>query len=305
MTSALQVGLVVNPVKLHASRAIERVRAACAEAGWPEPMVRTTTLLEPGAAQARALCAAGASLVIAAGGDGTVREVATALAGGVVPLAVLPLGTGNLLARNLGLRPGQLGPNITIALHGVDGQIDVGRVTVTQELGVSEHIFLVMAGIGLDARVVGSTRAYLKRRLGWIAYGEAAARHLFARSGPISVTIDGAGEQHHIVQSVLVGNCPRIPGGLRFFPAARYDDGVLDVVIVAPRTPLGWIPIAGQVLTGRGRSGKGLQYHPARTISLRPLVPAAMQLDGDVLPNVQAALIRIDHHALQIRLPHR
>ena len=301
MTDPGGVALIVNPVKSRASEAVARVCAACLQQGRQAPMVLETTPAAPGADQARAALAAGVTAVIAAGGDGTVREVASVLAGTGTPLGILPLGTGNLLARNLGLRPGDLALHVSIALEGKDRAIDVARADLRQAGGESSHIFLVMAGLGLDARVVDATRDRLKRRLGWLAYGEASLRHLLHCSQRVTVQVDDQPEETRNVQTVLIGNCGLVPGGVRVFPQARPDNGVLEVVIAAPLTPLGWLPIAGSVLSGNRLGVATLQHRTAQVIEVRPASPTRMQLDGDVFPGVERARIHIEAGALRVR----
>ena len=142
--------LVVNTARV---RDVRRLRLACEQAakarGWREPLVLTTTPADGGSGMARRALEVGAALVIAAGGDGTVRACAEVVAGTGVPLAIIPAGSANLTATALGL-PVRADAALSVAFGGRDRRID---------LAVADGMtFAAMAGIGLDAAVVGATR---------------------------------------------------------------------------------------------------------------------------------------------------
>ena len=165
----------------------------------------------------------GADVVLAGGGDGTVRVVAEVLAGTDTAMGVIPLGTANLLARNVHLEVNDLPGNVQAALFGDQRFIDTARLTLENSLtGESaQHTFLVIAGIGMDAEVVSDTLDGLKRAVGWLAYTEAGARHLLGRRKKVSIALDGQPEQARKIRSVLFANCGLIPGGNRLHPAGH------------------------------------------------------------------------------------
>jgi diacylglycerol kinase family enzyme len=218
------------------------VSATLAEHGWDEPLWLETTPGEPGQAQARAAAEAGADVVIAAGGDGTVTACATGLAGSGVPLAIIPAGTGNLLARNLAL-PMDRQEALRVALEGTDRQIDVGLAN-----GVP---FLAMAGLGLDADMLGSTSEAAKRRFGYAAYVVSVFRHLRDRPIRAIVTAGQDPPEQLRTSGIIVGNVGWLQGGLPLFPGAEPDDGVLDAVVLPPRGWAGWLSFALHVLLRR------------------------------------------------------
>src|SRR5690606_12427062 len=190
-----------------------------------------TTVDDPGYAMTRKALAENADLVIAAGGDGTVRAVSSELAGTGVPLGVVPVGTGNLLARNLGI-PLVTATAIRVALGGGGVRIDVVRVFGD---GLPTERFVVMAGLGLDAAVVGEATANLKARLGWPAYLVSLARNLSFPAVRVDISVDGRRPVRHLARMVVVGNVGTLHAGLPLLPDAKPDDGRLDVVVVAPR----------------------------------------------------------------------
>lgn len=300
---AQRVALILNPVKLRAPAARLRVEELCARAGWEPPLVLETSVADPGAGQARRALADGADVVIAAGGDGTVRAVAGALAHSERPLGLIPLGTGNLLARNLGLKPADLAENARAALFGGERRIDVVRVRLgSPGLPAAGEACLVMGGIGLDARVVAATRDELKRKVGWLAYSEAGMRHLMGRRQRVSISLDGGVPQSRKVRSVLFANCGKLPGGIEFIPDSYLDDGYLDVVVISPRSVLGWIWMAAKVVLRQRRPIPVINYYRARTVEVTASEPTDTQLDGDLSGLVTSLSAAVDPGALLVRV---
>ena len=251
------VAFVVNRTLLRDPRRfLLRCRAAATDRGW-DPWFGPAGLGQDSLALTRRAVAAGASLVFAAGGDGTVRACAEALAGTGVPLAIVPLGTANLTARALGV-PSQGGRAVEAGFGGRDHAIDLGHLTLVE--GAGGTWFAAMAGIGLDAAVVAGAGERLKRRLGWAAYAAAGVRRLALPPREFTIRPDGAEPLHRRARSVVVANAGLLPGGFTLLPAARLDDGLLDVGILAPIGRLGLDP-AGRTRAGPGRapgSGAGM-----------------------------------------------
>ena len=202
--------VIVNPSKPAVTADFRRRLArALRSAGYRGPVWLDTTVAEPGATQARLAVASGARLVIAVGGDGTVRAVAAGLAGTDVELGVVPLGTANLAARNLGLPVGDLDALIDIAVFFSARPTDLAWVRTTPcpnpETGPpappggwarptlgSEHACLVVAGIGFDAALVAVTSPALKARIKWGAYALAALENLRTPRMELSLGLVGA-----------------------------------------------------------------------------------------------------------------
>lgn len=302
-----RVALILNPVKLSAPLAREQVEQACSDAGWDPPLVLETTVAEPGGAQARRALEEGYDVVIAAGGDGTVRAVAGILAHSDAALGLLPLGTGNLLARNLGIAVNDVPRSVRQALHGSGRRIDMGRVELRNErTGVSgEHTFLVMGGVGLDAVVVAATRDTLKRKFGWLAYSEAGVRSLPGKRQRMSISIDGGPAQSRKVHSVLFANCARLPGGITFIPDAAIDDGYLDVVVTSPRSILGWLWVAAKIVFRHPGPIPVITYHRVHQVDVRVSEATGTQLDGDTSGDVTSLSVRVVPGALMVRVPGR
>ncbi len=178
-TQAKTAAVIYNPVKVKLTTLKATVRAAEANAGWNKTLWFETSVLDPGGEVAKRALAQGADVVMAAGGDGTVRAVAESLRGTGVPIGLLPSGTGNLLARNLSVALDDLGHAVETAFTGTPRAIDVGIVQAERADGSrTTHTFLAVAGLGLDAQMAANTNAMLKARVGWLAYVEGIARAL-------------------------------------------------------------------------------------------------------------------------------
>ena len=287
------------------SRFRRRCREAAAATGW-EPSFLETTLGDPGPGQARSAVAAGARMVVAAGGDGTVRACAHALAGTQVPLAIVPLGTANLAARALGVPPGT-GGALATAFGGHERRIDLAAARLAGAAGRADAArtltFAAMAGIGLDAEVVAATPRLLKRRAGWLAYAAAGAAHLPGRGEWFTVRLDDGEPLARRARCVVVGNAGLLPGGFALLPRARLDDGVLDVGILAPVGPAGWVRVARHVVTGGGRDGPQLETHRARRIEILAETPLPREVDGEVIAPGRSLTVTLLRRSLTVRVP--
>lgn len=284
--------VVVNPVARHAREAQDLVCAEAQRLGWPAPLVLPTTVSDPGRGQAREACRRGADLVVVVGGDGTVRQVAHELAGTPVALAVIPLGTANLFARNLRLAPRPLAASVQVALHGPRARVDVGSAELTTRQGLREESFLVLAGIGHDALTVHRVPPVLKRRVGWLAYlGPAALTMLHRPTGMLLRRDDEAARQVE-AWSVLVVNCGRLPGGLRITRDSLVDDGIFENLVVTASTARHWAGIAAKGIFDLRGAVAGLRQRPMARLVVEPRHRQPVQLDGDVIQGVSR--LRVD-----------
>ncbi len=297
--------VVANPTKIRDIEGeISWLEERSVELGWARPVWLETTPDDTGFGQGRVALRAGAHAVLAYGGDGTVRAVATALIGTQVPLGLLPAGTGNLLARNLAVPFADLDAALSVALAGIDRAIDVGRVEVDvsgEDQQPRAETFLVMAGLGFDAEVMASVEHRLKERVGWWAYVVAGARNLRGRQTKVLLSLDGEEPVRRRLRSVIVGNCGELTGGVRLMPEAKIDDGWLDVVVVAPRGVVGWFAVTGAVLTKSRWGHPVVEHFRCRRITVTAEKPLHVQLDGD--PAGQARVLRaeVEPGALVVR----
>ncbi len=292
--------VVVNPVRVKDPLQLRiQITAVCLELGWQPPLWLQTTIDDPGKGQTAAALAAGADVVLACGGDGTVRHVAHVLAGSGTPMGLLPAGTANLLARNLAIARRDPVQATRTALSGKTRAIDVGWVLIDDH--AEEHVFLVMAGMGFDAAIMSGAPHELKARLGSLAYVVSGARALKGLRADITLAVDGRIELPQRVRAVIVGNCGRLLGGLVLMPAARVDDGLLDVVTIGPRGIIGWLAVTARVLARRREGHRIVQHWQGRNLIISSDTAQQAQLDGDPVGEAHGMRLRVDPGALLVR----
>lgn len=292
--------VVVNPVGVKDATSLRiQITAVCVELGWQPPLWLQTTIDDPGKGQTAAALAAGADVVLACGGDGTVRHVAHVLAGSGTPMGLLPTGTANLLARNLAITRRDLVQATRTALSGKTRAIDVGWVLIDDR--AEEHVFLVMAGMGFDAAIMTGAGHELKARLGSLAYVVSGARALRGLRADITLAVDGRIELPRRVRAVIVGNCGRLLGGLVLMPAARVDDGLLDVVTIGPRGIVGWLAVTARVLARRRHGHRIVQHWQGHDVIISSDTAQEAQLDGDPVGEAYGMRMRVDPGALLVR----
>ncbi|MDR2347675.1 MAG: hypothetical protein LBD90_03455 [Bifidobacteriaceae bacterium] len=313
-----RVAFVANPTKSGYADFKAAAHALCDELGLGQPLWLETTAASPGTAQAtQAARHGGVSTVVAAGGDGTVRAVAAGLAGQPVPMGVVPLGTANLLARNLRLPVLSVRDALEVALTGRRRQIDVGRLSGWDAAGqpvLDNEAFLVISGLGFDAALVSGADASLKRRLGWPAYFVSGFTHLADKPIKVSVTADAdrddAVSRRHDARSVMFGNCGLLPAGLNLVPDADLSDGLLDMVMAETRHGLiGWAAVAAQVALHSVRmrwspawaSGR-LVYRQSDTFEVTCQADQLVQIDGELVGRAARLRAWVEHLSLTVRV---
>ncbi|AXH95366.1 diacylglycerol/lipid kinase family protein [Ornithinimicrobium avium] len=286
-----RVAVVVNPVSRAAADAVRAVRAACGSAHASDPLVLETTVEEPGGPQTGCAVSRGVDRVVVAGGDGTVREVAGALAGAEAALGVVPAGTANLFARSALLPLRDPGRAARLAVSAEPRPTDLGEAVLTSPDGTTSHLpFLVVAGLGHDAATLAAVRPQAKARLRWLAYFAPGLGRLGSPGHALGVRLDDEELETGPLWSVLAVNAARLPAGARVVPGARLDDGLLHVVLVSPRGPRDWVRIAR---AGLGRTAPGdhpsLRYRSGTLLEVTAPAPVLAQVDGDVVPGVTGA----------------
>ncbi|MEO8222987.1 MAG: diacylglycerol kinase family protein [Specibacter sp.] len=295
-----RAALVINPLKSPDEQFKSTVFQLCTDAGWAEPLWLETTEDDPGRGQAKKALAAGVDVVIAAGGDGTVRCVAEVLADTEMALGLVPLGTGNLLARNLGMNVTDPVAAARDVLMGTETKIDVMKATIDH--AEHEQIFLVAAGLGYDASIMADTIDGLKDQVGWLAYVESGLRNLPGKPVTAKITVDGQEKAHRKVRGVMVGNCGKLMGGVEIFPDASVTDGIMDILTLAPKGKFGWLAVILGVFGKNNKGNQAVQSLSGKSAEISLDRPQEFQLDGDHLGPATHLHITAAPKALNIRM---
>ena len=304
------IAIVFNPTRVERSTLEDALaaREAPVVVEWYE-----TTVEDAGQGVTRQALADGCELVVAVGGDGTLRDVAAALAGTDVPLGIVPQGTGNLLARNLGIVLGNVRTALARAIDGDDAPLDIGRIEL-HDRG-EEFIFLVMAGFGIDAQMLAETDEAAKERAGWLAYVGALGRAMAATDVvEATVVFDADPPATEPAHTVLIGNCGTVQGGLRILPDAKPDDGLLDVVVVGGEGPEGlqWLDALKSVVWDNGirravtRDDSAVdtattRHRQATSVRVTLPKPLPFEIDGEEVGETADILATIQPGALTVR----
>lgn len=313
-----QAAVIVNPVKADVGRLRSAVAVEEALRGWKPSRWYETTKEDAGQEATKAALEHEPAVLIIAGGDGTVRAVAGVAMSSGAPLALVPTGAGNLLARNLGLMTG-LTESVRTAFTGSDRLIDVGVAEIRPRSGpATTHAFLVMAGIGLDASMATGTSSALKRRIGWLAYTDPIGKSIVGNEQfHMRYRVDDGNERSTWAHTVIVGNCGTLTAGLLLLPDASVDDALLDVVLLRPRGFWDWLRVGSRLSIGgllhRFKTGmallqaaprlRALQYVQARRLEAHFDAPQEVELDGDPFGEVVAVTVTVLPRALALRTP--
>ncbi len=288
-----RAAVIVNPIARSADDELAALQAVAAKLDI-DLRVMMTTIGHPGRTQARQAVDKGFDSVVAVGGDGTLRQVAAGVAHTDVALGIMPAGAGNIVARNVGLRPGDHARNAEVALTGRPRPVDLAWATIDDE---AREPFLGMIGMGRDAEVVAAVTRRSKQVRSWRAYARAGLKAL--RATPLPFIIDGAHENYW---TVLVGNAPRVPMGARVFPDVHLDSGDLQVLRVERPSLLNWAGIAAFGL-GLRRKAPRLRWSRVTSVAVSFPSPRAVQIDGDVVASASTVFVDVDASALLVRSP--
>ncbi|UFU03336.1 hypothetical protein LQF12_01605 [Ruania suaedae] len=319
MTSP-RAAVVYHPEKLTGERWRRIVAREERRAGWGASVWVPTRADDDAAALSARLTEAGADeadVVIAAGGDGTVRATAEILIGSDRPLGVWPVGSTNLFARNVGLPVLDQVAALRAAFTGSRRRVDTGRVSVDLADGTRRsEVFLVLAGFGVDAQMVVHTSTQAKDHLGWLAYVAGVTRGI-TRPDRLDVTysLDGAPVQEARLLTLAIANGGALPAGLVLLPDAEVDDGELDVLMLHADDARTWSEVASWFVqenslvrqirrrTGRRRplrTGEAVQLRRTRDVRVVLRRGEHFQVDGEYLGEVVALRAQVQRASLTI-----
>jgi YegS/Rv2252/BmrU family lipid kinase len=289
-----RAAVVVHPGKhTDLERFRSTVNKVMAAHGWAAPVWLETRPDDTGERLASQAVRSGVDLVIASGGDGTVTACAAGVAGSGVPLGVLPAGTGNLFARNLGL-PFDTDGALSVALTGAERRVDVGVA--------NGRPFIVMAGIGFDAEMLAGTSETLKGRAGAVAYLLSGLRHLWDRPTRVLLRADAGPPVRRWASGVIAGNVGTLQGNLRLLPDARPDDGVLDAAVLTAWGLIGWLGLVADVLLLRRKTAR-LTRLVCRELLVVTWRARTWEVDGEVIGPARRFRVSVRPGDLLVRVP--
>src|SRR5689334_22667210 len=233
-------------------------------------------------------------LLLVWGGDGMVQRTLDVVAGSKTPVGIIPAGTGNLLATNLGI-PHSLEESLDIALHGRRHRIDLGKLD-------GEH-FGVMAGVGFDGAMIRDADRKMKDRLGKLAYVWTGLRHVNGEAAGARILVDGAKWFDDEASCVLIGNVGKITGGINAFDDAKPDDGWLDVGVATAHGALEWARALGTMAVRRSETSPFVRTTRARRIDVKLKSKMPYELDGGARTKTKSFTATIAPGAVKVCLP--
>ncbi len=234
-------------------------------------------------------------------------------------MALLPSGTGNLLARNLNLTLADVAHSIDVAFSGVESNVDLGIIDIERHDGTrSQHVFVVMAGMGLDAKMIENTDDDLKSKAGWVAYAKAIVLSLRDPNElHVRFQLDADRRQHTTVHTLILGNCGSLPANILLLPDAKVDDGLFDLMLLRPGGVTGWLPVwftvawfnrilrrtAPDSPIGELFNDSNLRHHTGKRLTARLSRPEKIELDGDAFGEATAFNAWMEPGAFTVRVP--
>lgn len=238
----------------------------------------------------------GTANVIVAGGDGTINEAIQGLAGRTVRLGIIPRGTANVLARELGLPLNSQRAAAVIA-RGKSRRIHFG-MAIDETTNTSRY-FLLMAGIGLDASVVRSVQPSLKKRFGKGAFWLSGLSHL-ATWNPKAFTLEVAG-RHYTATFAAIGNAASYGGDLAITPRARIDRAEFEICIIETFSRFRYLQLLSHAMrSGMPQDKEGVRFVQAE--SVRAFGEAPVQVDGELIGQLPMRF-EIAPHSLEVIVP--
>jgi diacylglycerol kinase (ATP) len=270
------------------------LRQALFDAGVTDPLWFEVNKGKKAPPRAKEACDAGADLVFVWGGDGTVQRCADALAGSDVPIAIVPAGTANLLATNLGV-PRDIAACVKLGLHGARRRIDLGNLNGER--------FAVMAGVGFDALMIRDAGRGMKDHLGRLAYVVTGARHLGEEPTDARIDVDGERWFTGSIGCALVGNVGSLFGGITVFQDARPDDGRLQLGVVTADGGLQWMRALARTAAGSPERSPFVEMTTARRIDIRLARKLPYELDGGDRPPTKRVRVEVEPGAVTVCVP--
>lgn len=273
---------------------LPELRRLLAERGIDQPIWHEVGKSRKAPAAVKRSLKKGGDLILLWGGDGTVQRSIDALTGSDAAVAVMPAGTANLLAGNLGIGT-DLAEAFDVALDGERRALDLGTVNGER--------FAVMAGAGLDSIMMKRASGALKRRLGRLAYVWAGLRAARAEPVNMKVRVDGQQWFNGAASCVLFANMGTLTGGIVAFPDARPDDGLLEVGVVAGRGALRWAFVLARLLRGQAEKSKLVRTTRGRRVEVKFDRAMPYELDGGARSSTRSLQVAVEPGAVTVAVP--
>ena len=295
-----RAAVIYNPAKVTDWITFRRhVEYELKSRGWDRALWLETTSEDPGRAMTEQAVRENVDLVLGAGGDGTIRVICSGLAHTGIPFGLIPAGTGNLLARNIGIPLDEVAA-LDVAFDGVDKALDLVRLQVDDK--PPDH-FAVMAGIGLDAVIMEGTDAKMKKAVGSAAYFVSAAQNANHPAMHATIAVDDQPPIRRRAHLIVVGNVGFLMANIQLIPGARADDGILDVLVASPRTLSDWVRLTTRVLARRRRPDDQLDRLTGHRVMITVEERDQVQLDGDTVGECNTLVAEVVPGALRLRVP--
>jgi len=274
---------------------LPELRRVLAAAGIENPFWCEVPKSRKAPAQLRRALEDGAELIYVWGGDGMVQRSVDILAGSKTQLAIVPAGTANLFATNLGI-PQDVEEAVAIGLRGERRKLDIGRFNGER--------FGVMAGVGFDAALIRrADDSGLKDRIGRVAYVWAGSESLRAKPFRAEIEVDGAGWYRGKATCILVGNVADIFGGIDAFEDAHPDDGLLELGVVNAEGLLQWGRALARTALGTSAKSPFMQETKAHNVKVKLSRKVLYELDGGDRVKVNSFKVKVEPGAVTVCVP--
>ena len=295
-----RAAVIFNPAKVTDWITFRRhVEYELKSRGWDRALWLETTSEDPGRAMTEQAVREKVDLVLGAGGDGTIRVICSGLANTGIPFGLIPAGTGNLLARNIGIPLDEVAA-LDVAFDGADKAVDLVSLQVDDQ--PPDH-FAVMAGIGLDAVIMEGADPKMKKAVGSAAYFVSAAQNAKHPALHAMIAVDDQPPIKRRASVIVVGNVGFLMANIQLIPGARADDGKLDVLVASPRTLRDWVRLTTRVLTRRRQPDNQLDRMTGRRVTITVEERDQVQLDGDTVGECNRLTAEVVPGALRLRVP--
>ena len=285
-------------VVAHAGKSIggglEELRTVLERAGVADPIWSEVPKSRYAPKRVKKALEEGAETVFVWGGDGMVQRCVDALVGSDARLAVIPAGTANLFASNLGI-PDDIAEAVDVGLNGTERTLDVGKMNGER--------FAVMAGAGLDARMIRDADGGPKDKFGRLAYIWAASKNLRVEPFKTRVEVNGDLWYKGDASCLLVGNLGALFGGIEAFESARPDDGELEIGVTQAESLGQWARTIARTAVGSASQSPFVQVTKAKRIDVEFNRKVLYELDGGDRDEVKRLKVKVEPDAITVRVP--